>query len=100
MKANVVIADPAWSFSDALTMSDIKRGASSNYPVLSNKAIKELDVESIVADDAVLALWVPSSLLQDGLVKLYTQRDSRTESWCRRLCSRHASGASLPSPDS
>jgi N6-adenosine-specific RNA methylase IME4 len=67
MKFRVVVADPCWSFSDKLTMSDVKRGAESQYKVMSNKDIAELDVESIVHDDAVLALWVPSSMLTEGI---------------------------------
>ena len=67
MKATIIVSDPPWNFSDSLTMSSVSRGASSNYPTLNNNVIKDLDVESIVADDALLALWVPSSMLQDGL---------------------------------
>jgi N6-adenosine-specific RNA methylase IME4 len=67
IKYNLIVADPPYSFSDRLTMSDVKRGAESNYNVLSGQNIIDLDVKSIVADDAVLALWVPSSMLLLGL---------------------------------
>jgi len=67
MKFNVICADPPYSFSDKLSMSDVKRGADSQYQLISNKDIKNIDVKSIVADDAVLALWVPSSLLKEGI---------------------------------
>lgn len=63
----VIIADPPWSFSDRLQMSDVKRGADANYQVLSNEDIKALPVEALAGEDAVLALWVPSSLLSVGL---------------------------------
>ena len=67
-KFNIVVADPPWgAFSDKLTMSNIKRGAKSNYDVMSTDDIANLDVQSICAKDALLALWVPSSLLSDGL---------------------------------
>ena len=66
-KFEVILADPAWSFSDSLTMSKTKRGAQSQYGVLSDQDIVDLDVKSIAADDAVLVLWVPSSKLQTGL---------------------------------
>jgi len=66
-KYNLIVADPPWSFSDALKMSEVKRGAASNYSVLSDNDIVNLDVKSISANDAVLALWVPSSKLDIGL---------------------------------
>jgi N6-adenosine-specific RNA methylase IME4 len=67
MKFRVIVADPPWELSDKLTMSDVKRGAASNYPVLDLEAIKNLEVEKLAANDSVLALWVPSSILQVGL---------------------------------
>ena len=67
MKYNVICADPPWNFSDPLVMSGVKRGAISQYRTLNLNDIKNLDVSSIAEDDAVLILWVPSSMLQDGL---------------------------------
>lgn len=67
VKYNLIVADPPWSFSDKLTMSEVKRGAEANYSVLSDDDIVNLNVESIAADNAVLALWVPSSKLSIGL---------------------------------
>lgn len=67
MKHHIIVADPAWNFSDGLTMDSVKRGASSQYDVLDFKAIKALPVERVCADDALLALWVPSSMLVEGL---------------------------------
>ena len=59
--------DPPWNFNDSLKMDDVKRGASSNYKTLSMEDIKNLDIKSISDDNCVLALWVPASLLKDGL---------------------------------
>ena len=67
-KFKVIVADPAWSFKDSLKMSDVARGASSNYSVMTISDIKQLPVNDIAdSSGAVLALWVPSSLLQEGL---------------------------------
>lgn len=63
----VIVADPAWRFEDQLTMSEVKRGSSSQYGTLSMEAVKGLRVSEVAAPDALLALWVPSALLQDGL---------------------------------
>lgn len=67
MKFDVIVSDPPWSFDDRLTMDDVKRGAAANYSVLDGYAIQNLNVKDIAADDAVLALWVPSSLMSLGL---------------------------------
>ena len=66
-KAQIIVADPPYLFSDNLGMSSTLRSAASNYNTLDMQAIKDLDVSSISADDAILALWIPSALLQDGL---------------------------------
>lgn len=66
MKYSVITADPPWKFGDKLTMADIKRGAASHYATLSTKELMQLSVEPILADSAVLALWCPSSMLEDG----------------------------------
>ncbi len=67
MKYDVVVADPPWPFSDKLRMSKVKRGAEDQYKILSVSDIKKLKVEEVSSPDAVLALWVPSSMLQEGL---------------------------------
>ncbi len=67
MKYNIVISDPPWDFSDKLEMSDVKRGAAANYDIMTNQDILDLKVKDITENDAVLVLWVPSSLLQLGL---------------------------------
>lgn len=67
-KFTVIVADPPWSFSDKLSMSDVARGAGANYNTMTISQIKTLPVKDLIAPTgAVLALWVPSSLLQQGL---------------------------------
>ncbi len=66
-KFRAVVADPPWAFNDKLTMSGVKRGAEANYRTLTIDDIAALPVASWCATDALLALWVPSSLLVDGL---------------------------------
>lgn len=79
------MADPCWSFKDELKISDVKRGASSQYSVLDIEEIKKLEVAKIAADNAVLALWVPSSLLQEGLdtMKAWGFRQTQTHIWVK-----------------
>jgi N6-adenosine-specific RNA methylase IME4 len=85
MKYNVIVSDPPWPATDELKMSAVKRGASSQYSVLDIQAIKDLKVSEITADDAVLALWVPSWLLQEGLdtMKAWGFRQTQTHIWVK-----------------
>lgn len=70
MKFNVIVSDPAWSFSDTLKKmkSKTRRSAISQYSTLSPSQVAQLDVRSIAdPEHCVLVLWVPSTLLQQGL---------------------------------
>lgn len=67
-KFQVIVADPPWPFKDSLKMSDVARGAVANYDTMSISDIKGLDVQKVCNPaGAVLCLWVPGSLLQEGL---------------------------------
>jgi len=68
-KFNLIVCDPPYIFGDNLRMSDTKRGALDQYNGngLTVDQLKSLKVPDITANDAVLALWVPSSFLQQGL---------------------------------
>lgn len=79
---SVVVSDPPWQFSDQLKNDpSIKRGASSNYPVLDIEEIKKLPVNYITAHNALLALWVPSSLLQEGLDTMNAWGFKQKQTW-------------------
>lgn len=86
MKYALIAIDPPWSFDDALKMSDVARGASSNYNTMTNKDILDLDVQSLAdPSGCLLALWVPSSLLQLGLdvMKSYGFQMKQTFVWVK-----------------
>jgi N6-adenosine-specific RNA methylase IME4 len=85
-KFRVITADPPWSFSDKLTMSDVARGALSNYKVMTLKDIKDLPIKDFAdPDGSILALWVPSSLLQEGLdtMKAWGFKHKQTYIWVK-----------------
>jgi N6-adenosine-specific RNA methylase IME4 len=84
-KYNIIICDPPWSFSDSLKMSDTPRGASDQYPVMSNSDIKNLKIKELAGDNAILALWVPSSLLSLGseLMKHWGFKQTQTWIWVK-----------------
>ena len=85
MKHQVILADPPWSFSDHLTMSETKRGAASVYDTLSIEDLKALPVKDIAEDDSVLLLWCPSSLIQEGLdvMRAWGFRQTQTHVWVK-----------------
>lgn len=67
-KFSVLVVDCPWSFSDKLQQSEVPRGAAANYSTMSISQIKQMQVKDISdPEGAILALWVPSSLLQEGL---------------------------------
>lgn len=67
MKYSIICIDNPWNFSDPLAMSDVNRGASSQYPVLDVEELKKLKINELAAEDSIIVSWTPSSLLQDGL---------------------------------
>lgn len=85
MKFDIIVADPPWAFGDNLQMSDVARGAEANYSVLDIDAIKTLKIKELGADNSVLALWVPSSLLQEGLdtMMAWGFRQTQTHVWVK-----------------
>jgi len=85
-KAQVLCIDCPWSFSDSLEMSKVKRGAKANYNTMSIAAIKALPIKQIAdPEGAILALWVPSSLLQEGLdiMKEWGFKQKQTYIWVK-----------------
>ena len=86
MKFNVIVADCPWDFKDTLSMSDVKRGALANYNTMTIEEIKSIPVKSITSEDgALLALWVPSSMLQQGLdvMKAWGFNHKQTYIWVK-----------------
>lgn len=82
----VIVADPPWSFKDSLKMSDVARGARANYNTMTMQEIQGLPVnEACHPDGAVLCLWVPSSLLQEGLdtLKAWGFKHKQTYIWVK-----------------
>lgn len=69
----VIVADPPYKFSDRLQMSDTKRGAAANYTTMTIAEIKALSIKDIAdPEGCVMALWVPSSLLVNGIEIMQT----------------------------
>jgi N6-adenosine-specific RNA methylase IME4 len=58
-----ILSDPPWQFSDRNTRGAAER----HYQTISGVEIENMPVREIVADDAVLALWVPDTHLELAL---------------------------------
>lgn len=85
-KYRVIVADPPWSFKDSLKMSDVARGAAANYKVMTISDIKQLPIKDYAdPNGSILALWIPSSLLQDGLdtMKAWGFKHKQTYVWVK-----------------
>jgi N6-adenosine-specific RNA methylase IME4 len=84
-KFRVIDVDPPWDASDHLTMSTVKRGARSNYQTIPTPELMKLPVQDLAGDNAVLALWVPSMMLQDGLdvMKAWGFEQKQTHVWVK-----------------
>lgn len=85
-KFNILVIDPPYKFSDLITMDpNIKRGAQENYPTLDFEELLKLSIKEICADQALMALWVPASMLQDGLtlLKNYGFDQKQIYSWIK-----------------
>jgi len=64
----IIYADPPWSYNDKRNKHPrMCGGALSHYETMSLKEIKALPLSSIMADSAVLFLWVTFPLLKEGL---------------------------------
>jgi len=62
-KYNVIYADPPWSYGDTLVegYGSVER----HYTSMTIQELCDLDIKSIVDDNAVLFLWVTSPLLEE-----------------------------------
>lgn len=71
MKFSVICADPPWGFDDGLKKMKrkVKRSAASQYRTMTAKQVAALPVKHLIdPSGCVLALWVPGSMLEDGLM--------------------------------
>lgn len=66
-KYDIIYADPAWRFSDTKTGGNHKSGASQKYLTMSFQEIYDLPVKRITKENAILFLWIPDSMLIEGL---------------------------------
>lgn len=66
-KFATVLADPPWQFANRTGKMAPEHKRLQRYPTMPLEEIKELPVQAIVEDTAHLYLWVPNTLLAQGL---------------------------------
>lgn len=64
---SIIYADPAWPFNDRQTGGSHKSGSAQKYLTMTIQDIKDLPVDLITKPDAICFIWIPDSLLPQGL---------------------------------
>jgi N6-adenosine-specific RNA methylase IME4 len=84
-KYSLICADPAWNFKDKLTMSSVPRGSAANYKEMELQDIIDLPIKDLAEKDAILAMWCPASMLEDGLqvMKAWGFKYKTTFTWVK-----------------
>lgn len=80
----LVVADPPWIFRDKLRNNATKRGAQDNYArSMTVDEIAALPVRRVVADDAILCLWVTDAHLFEAqnVIRMWGFKYSQTAVW-------------------
>lgn len=67
VRHSVVLADPPWDYGMAGDRSASRIIPHAKYPIMTTEAICEMGVDEIAADNSMLFMWCPASLLPDGL---------------------------------
>lgn len=62
-----ILADPPWRFKSRKSELSPENERRFHYPTLSLAEIKSIPVQRIAAKNSHLYLWIPVSMLQDGL---------------------------------
>lgn len=85
MKFRVLAADCPWAFGDALRMSKVKRGAASNYGVLTPLELAALPIGDLMEDDAFGLLWFPDALAWEAgqVFRAWGFRQTQVWTWVK-----------------
>jgi len=67
VRHSVILADPPWDYGMPNDRSASRIIPHNQYPTMAIDAICDMPVPDIAADDSVLFMWCPASLLPDGL---------------------------------
>ncbi len=71
-KYQLIYCDPPWQFKNKKTGGSMKSGAANQYKVTSMDDLKNIDVQSITHDDAILIMWYVGSMPQEAIDLVHT----------------------------
>ena len=66
-KYEIIYSDPPWQFSNKKTGGSMKSGAAHHYLTTGIEGLKNIDVNSIAADDCTLIMWYVGSMPQEAI---------------------------------
>jgi len=66
-KYEIIYADPPWQFNNKKTGGSMKSGAAHHYLTTGIEGLKQIDVNSIAADDCTLIMWWVGSMPQEAI---------------------------------
>jgi N6-adenosine-specific RNA methylase IME4 len=64
-KYDIIYADPPWQFRDRTPQEVLS--SKSQYAVMSIENLQNLNIPKISKDNCILYLWVPTSMIKEGL---------------------------------
>ena len=70
-KYQIIYADPPWQFTNKKTGGSMKSGAAHQYLTTGIEGLKNIDVNSITADNAVLFMWYVGAMPQEAIDLVY-----------------------------
>jgi len=65
-KYDVIVADPAWAYSDHNTGGSFKSGSTQHYMTIKPESVSKMKVSSIMKYNAICFLWITVPLLPYG----------------------------------
>lgn len=80
-KYSVILADPPWDYGMPNDRAPSRVIPQEKYPTMTMEAICDMDVATLAADDAMLFLWCPASLLPEGLRALQAWGFEYSSNW-------------------
>ena len=86
-KFDAVSTDPPWPFKAGKSGGTMKSGSADHYPTMTMEEIKNLPMREITTKNAVVFVWIPSSLKADifdaGILKAWGLRYRVSMYWIK-----------------
>lgn len=70
MKYDIIYTDPPWQYNSSDTLAEVSllnKNENFHYPTMPLNDIKQIDVQSLAADNCMMFMWVVNPMLDDGI---------------------------------